>query len=139
MDPVSIGVTMLGHAGKYLLDNGGNDMVKKAAEDLYSWVKGKFKKPDQQEKIEKLKAAPEDKTAKEAVQSLLQGSIEFDAIDGEELENTAKSFEKAILEGHPDWLKKSGIQIKNNSIVVEGNDNIIIQDTTDSTITINKG
>lgn len=139
MDPVTIGMTMLGHAGKYLLDNGGKDIVNKAANDLYSWVKGKFTKPAQKEKIDALKADPDNKQVREDAKKLLDSSLDFDAIDEDELTAAAKSFEQTILKDHPEWLANSGVKIKNNSIVIEGDKNIAIQDVKDSDININIG
>lgn len=139
MDPVTIGMTILGHAGKYLLDNGGKDMVNKAANDLYSWVRGKFTKPAQLEKIDALKADPDNKQAKEEAKKLLSGSLDFDIITDADLTSQAQKFEEIIIKQDPDWLAKAGVQIKQNSIVIEGDHNTTIQDVSDSNININIG
>ena len=140
MEELTIGIALLKEAGLYLKENGGNEIVKKAANDLYGWFSNKLSKNSQLKKLEALKESPENEAAEEQVKSLLEDAAEDEDIDVSEVQKQAQTFEAVLKENDPVWYQQSTTIQKTNSQTITGDRNITAQDVSGTTtININLG
>lgn len=140
MEELTITIALLKEAGLYLKENGGNEIVKKAANDLYSWFTSKLSKNSQKKKLEALKAYPENEAAEVQVKSLLEDAAEDEDIDVNEVQQQALAFKEVLKENDPVWYQQSTTINKTNTQTITGDSNIAVQDVSGgSTININHG
>lgn len=140
MEELTIGIALLKQAGLYLKENGGNEIVKKAAVDLYNWFSSKLSRNSQKRKLEALKENPADEDAEAQVLVLLEEAADDEDIDVSEVQKQAQSFEKVLKENDPVWYQQSTTINKTNIQTITGDRNISAQDVSGgSTININQG
>ena len=140
MEELTFGIALLKEAGLYLKENGGNEIVKKAANDLYSWFSSKLSKKSQQKKLEALKDNPENESAEVQVKGLLEDAAEDEDIDVSEVKQQAQTFEAVLKENDPVWYQQSTTINKTNTQTITGDGNIAAQDVSGgSSININQG
>lgn len=137
---LTIGITLLKEAGRYLKENGGDEIVKKAAHDLYGWFSSKLSKNSQQKKLEALWEDPKNEAAEAQVQGLLEDAAEDEDIDVREVQQQAETFKAVLKENDPVWYQQSTTINKTNTQTITGDGNIAAQDVSGgSTININQG
>ena len=106
MEELTIGIALLKEAGLYLKENGGNEIVKKAANDLYGWFSSKLSKNSQQKKLEDLQKDPENEAAEAQVKGLLEDAAVDEDIDVREVQQQAQTFEAVLKENDPVWYQQ---------------------------------
>ena len=140
MEELTIGITLLKQAALYMKESGGNEIVKKAANDLYGWFSSKLSKNSQKKKLEALRENPENEATEAQVKGLLEDAAEDQDIDVSEVQQQAQTFEAVLKENDPVWYQQSTRINKTNTQTITGHGNIAAQDISGgSTININQG
>lgn len=124
MNIESIATTAIALALTYAA-KGGEEIAKGVGKDLWEFIRKPFTKEKDKALIQTLKQNPEDEKTKGIAEYKLVEFLEDNPSLAKELEELCKKT--------PDSEKQ-----KDNTLSIKGNDNIGVQDTTNSTITINK-
>ncbi len=106
------------------LVKGAESFVGEAGKSLWNLIKGKFSKDDKaKKKLEKLEAAPEDKSIQDRLKYELEDQLNDDPDFVKQLQ--------ALIQNLPK-------ETKNNIMNITGNNNIGVQDVSGSQININR-
>ncbi|HYV93098.1 MAG TPA: hypothetical protein VE978_15085 [Chitinophagales bacterium] len=135
MEPITI-VTWLVSAAKFLKDTGADGAVKEGAKSFFSWVKGKFTRKSEQEKIETVIAAPDNEDAIKGLEQMISDTQKDDAALIASLQDQVNQFSKLVEQKMPQAAASINNQITNSkNVVVDGFKNISSQ----GNISINVG
>ena len=124
MNIESIAATAIATALAYAA-KGGEEFAKGAGRDLWELIKKPFTKEKDEAHIQTLEQSPGDEKIKSIAEYKLVEFLEDNPALAKEIEIICKQI--------PDSDKQ-----KSNTLTIEGNTNIGIQNTTNSAITINK-
>ncbi len=139
MEPISFSLDLLKKAGMYLKEVGGQELVKTAATQLFTWIGSKLNRKSQENKIIALKEDPESEDNEVQFKTMLEEAIADEEINLEEVAKEVSNFESVLKENDPVWFEKQTYISKTNTQNITGNQNISIQDVSEnSSINITK-
>ena len=112
-------VTWLTSAAKLLKDAGANEMVKEGAKSVFSWLKEKFKRNSEQEKIDKIVQTPDNEDAMKDFERMIFDVEKDNSTLFAALQEQINNFSILVTEKMPETASFIKTQI-------EGNGNIVI-------------
>ena len=114
-------ITWLISASKIMKETGADQAVKEGAKSVFSWLRDKFKRKSEQEKITTVEDSPEQDNAIRALEQLIADTQKDDEALFASLQEQLKQFSSLVQQKMPQAAAAINNQISNSKNVVTGN------------------